>query len=145
MTLSILTPPPGEPISLDEAKAYLRVTIDAEDALITSMITAARQRVEAEIGLALLSTAFRQTFDRPPDGPIALLRGPLVSVEAVAVSESGGFIALDPSAYRPTLGDTQPRIAPVNLVWPAPTSPVDGLRTTTPPGSGRAPTPCRGR
>lgn len=126
--LFILTPPVGEPVSLDEAKAFLRVTIDAEDVLIASLITAVRQRVEAELGLALLTTAFRQTFDQPPDGAIALLRGPLISVESVAVCGVAGFAAVDPAAYQPTFGDLQPRIAPLNLVWPTPNAPVGGVR-----------------
>ena len=45
------------PVSMAEAKAFLRVTHDAEDDLIALLIDAARKRVEGETGLALTSTS----------------------------------------------------------------------------------------
>ncbi|MFX4450886.1 phage head-tail connector protein, partial [Acinetobacter baumannii] len=62
---------------------HLRVTSDAEDALIGRLITAARQQVEALCGLALITTAFRQSFDRPAPDPPELARGPVQSIDHV--------------------------------------------------------------
>ena len=45
------------PVSMAEAKAFLRVTHDAEDDLIALLIDAARRRVEGETGLSLTSTS----------------------------------------------------------------------------------------
>lgn len=45
------------PVSLTEAKSFLRVEHDAEDDLIQTLIDAARERVEGEVGMALLSTS----------------------------------------------------------------------------------------
>ncbi|MFN3816237.1 head-tail connector protein [Brevundimonas sp.] len=45
------------PVSMAEAKAFLRVTHDAEDELIALLIDAARKRVEGEAGVALTSTS----------------------------------------------------------------------------------------
>lgn len=45
------------PVSLTEAKLFLRVEHEAEDGLIQTLIDAARARVEGEVGLTLASTS----------------------------------------------------------------------------------------
>lgn len=45
------------PVTLAEAKRFLRVEHDAEDGLIQMLVDAARARVEGETGLSLLSTS----------------------------------------------------------------------------------------
>jgi len=45
------------PVSLTEAKLFLRVEHAAEDGLIQTLIDAARTRVEGDVGLTLTSTS----------------------------------------------------------------------------------------
>lgn len=45
------------PVSLTEAKLFLRVEHGAEDGLIETLIAAARARVEGEVGQGLTSTS----------------------------------------------------------------------------------------
>lgn len=45
------------PVSLAEAKLFLRVEHATEDGLIQTMIDAAQARVEAEVGAGLISTS----------------------------------------------------------------------------------------
>lgn len=45
------------PVSLTEAKLFLRVEHDAEDALVQTLIDAAHARVESDAGLSLDSTS----------------------------------------------------------------------------------------
>lgn len=45
------------PVSLTEAKLFLRVEHDAENGLIQTLIDAARARVEGDVGLSLTSTS----------------------------------------------------------------------------------------
>ena len=43
MTIRQLTPPESEPVTLEQAKGFVRVDTDADDALLSLLITAARQ------------------------------------------------------------------------------------------------------
>lgn len=43
----------ADPVSLDEAKLFLRVSHDAEDTLVTTLIAAAKTRLEGELGMTL--------------------------------------------------------------------------------------------
>lgn len=45
------------PVSLAEAKVFLRVGHEAEDRLIQTLLDAARARIEGEVGLGLTSTS----------------------------------------------------------------------------------------
>ncbi|TAA20297.1 head-tail connector protein [Pseudoxanthomonas winnipegensis] len=48
-----ITPATAEPVTLEQAKADLRMTHDADDGLISRQITSARETVEQWTGLAL--------------------------------------------------------------------------------------------
>ena len=77
----------SDPVTLAEAKAFLRVTHDAEDGLIGTLLSAAVQKVQARTGLAphagwaaSLRVAVLQlvaeSFERREDGsPGGWLRG----------------------------------------------------------------------
>ncbi|MBI1215678.1 MAG: hypothetical protein GC185_07660 [Alphaproteobacteria bacterium] len=49
------TAPAAEPLTLDEVKLHLRVSTDTDDALISTLIAAARMMCESYTGLALIS------------------------------------------------------------------------------------------
>ena len=79
--LKDLQPPPLEPITLAEAKAFLRVDHDAEDELIETLIISARERLEAHLNLALIARPMQLATSA--SGEIALPRWPVTSVEIV--------------------------------------------------------------
>ena len=54
MTLIRISQPVAEPVTLAEARAHLRVRSDAEDAMITAKITAARRQIERKTRRALV-------------------------------------------------------------------------------------------
>lgn len=116
----IETAPPGaEPLTLEDAKLHLRLTHDADDNLLTSLIMTARMICEADTGLALVTRGYSLWLDRwpqtrdaawwdglregaqiaPPDA-ILLPRPPLVSITGVYLyTEDGQESTLPAETY----------------------------------------------
>jgi uncharacterized phiE125 gp8 family phage protein len=87
MRLQELTPPAEEPLTLSEAKLYLRISHDADD---DALIRAAREMCENWTGLALVSHTYAFTADGWDGKPLEPPRPPLVSVEEIAVFNANG-------------------------------------------------------
>lgn len=91
MTYALTTPPAVEPLTLAEVKAHLRLDGADEDALLASLIRTAREHLERETGLCLISQAWRLYLDRwPKDVIVRILKFPVQSIEAVTVYEADG-------------------------------------------------------
>ena len=91
MSAILLLPPTAEPLSVAEAKAFLRVTHEDDDAVIAALIAAARSHVEALTRRALLTQSWRITLDRwPADGRLRPRTGPLRSLLAAQVVDAAG-------------------------------------------------------
>ncbi|GGD09169.1 head-tail connector protein [Aquisalinus flavus] len=100
MSLTLITAPVGEPLTLAEIKFFLRVAHDTDDSLITDLAEAARGQVEAVTGLALMTQGWRLTLDRWPTEPVTLLRPPVQSVTSVSVQGTDGiWTELDEGDY----------------------------------------------
>jgi uncharacterized phiE125 gp8 family phage protein len=88
----LLTPPTTEPVTLAEAKAFLRVDTPDEDQMILSFLAAARLMVEAHAGRVLISQTWRLVLDRwPVDGTLRLPLSPLISISAARVYDANGI------------------------------------------------------
>jgi uncharacterized phiE125 gp8 family phage protein len=91
MAAILLTPPAIEPLTLADAKLYLRVAHDDDDGLIASLIAAARSHVEGRARRALITQVWRITRDAwPPDGRFVLPLAPAIEVVAARVYDAGG-------------------------------------------------------
>ena len=84
MSLVLNTPPVVEPVTLDQAKAYLKVDTGDDDALITALIPAARARAEWHTGRAFLTQSWTLWCDAwPCDGIVESPVPPLQSIASV--------------------------------------------------------------
>lgn len=97
----LLTAPAAEPLTLAEAKAFLRVEHADDDALIAALIAGARGHVEARTRRGLITQSWRMVRDAwPPDGRIAAPLAPLRQVTAARVYDLGGVArAVDTQAF----------------------------------------------
>lgn len=119
MNAILIAPPASEPVSLAEAKSWLRVDASDEDEAIASLIAAARAMVEAATRRVLVTQTWRLVLDAWPangsDGAwsllttrprvlpreVALPLAPAASVSSVSVYDAAGQPqALDVSLYR---------------------------------------------
>jgi uncharacterized phiE125 gp8 family phage protein len=100
MPLELIAAPAAEPVTLDQAKAWLRVESgNDEDALLSALIPAARARAEWHTGRAFVSQRWTLWLDRS-DGRIELPLPPLQSIESVTFyAPDGGAIVLESNAY----------------------------------------------
>lgn len=81
MALKLVTGPVAEPVTRQEAKDFLRIEHIEEDAIVDSLILAARQVVEAYLNRFLITQTWQLFLDRFPRGrEITVPRPPLQSV-----------------------------------------------------------------
>lgn len=123
-SLTQVTAPVVEPVSLAEAKAQCRIDSEAEDALVQSYITMSRQYVEDILDTSLITQVWEARYDTFPLWEIVLPRPPMAP-QAVTVTyrnEAG-----QNNTITSTAGDFQvdDRVVPgriypnYNGVWPA--------------------------
>ena len=101
MSLQLITPPALEPVTLDEAKAHLKVDTTDDDALIERLIAAARARAEWHTGRAFLTQSWILWLDCWP--PLDVAETPLPRLQAVGsvttYSRDDSASVLDPALY----------------------------------------------
>lgn len=91
MSSFLLTPPAVEPVSLAEAKLYLRVEHASDDDVIAALIAGSRIHVETQTRRALIAQTWRLVFDRwPAKGRIAVTPVPLRALLAARVYRADG-------------------------------------------------------
>ncbi len=117
MRRTIVNVPTVEPIGLTEAKRWLRVDHADDDGLIAALIKAARERIEARTGRALMAQTWRIVLDQwPAEARVMLPILPVISVTAVRVMDAAGaamvlasvLYALEPGMEPPVLAVKSP-------------------------------------
>lgn len=81
--LTDLNPPLAEPITLAEAKAFLRVDHNDEDALIQTLIASARERLETHLNIAMITRPMQ--WAGSSSGTVKLPRWPVTHVDSVSI------------------------------------------------------------
>lgn len=124
------TAPSSEPLTLAEAKLHLRVDSDIadDDALISGLITAARQQAEVYTRRQLVSATWTHYLDWLP-GEIRLERPPLTAVTWIKYIDTDGVQqTLDPSLYQVDSYGEPARIRRAyGAIWPSTRSQMNAV------------------
>jgi uncharacterized phiE125 gp8 family phage protein len=108
MSLQLNTPPAAEPVTLAQAKAWLRVESGTdEDDLVAALIAAARARAEWHTGRAFVTQGWTLWLDRAAP-VIGIPLPPLQAVTAVTLyAPDGGATVLDNGDYTADLAGSR--------------------------------------
>ena len=136
--MQLLTPPAGEPVSLEEAKLHLRVDFNDDDGLIQMLISSARQAAETITNRQFMTARWRMILDSFP-GPslmgvpagqpftlpghaILIPKSPVQSVVAINYLDMASVQQTMPAANYTVDAACEPaRITPIfGQIWPIP-------------------------
>lgn len=121
MALVMTGGPAGEPVSLADVKAQLRIDGSAEDLYLGGLILTSRLQIEAALGLALMTQSWRLTIPNwPPRDILALPMRPVTAVTALhAIDEAGTLTPLSLAGIRLDAGPP-PVLLRSAAGWPLP-------------------------
>jgi uncharacterized phiE125 gp8 family phage protein len=112
MSLALIAGPAEEPLSLADAKAFARIEVTDDDALVQALIVAARLKIEASTRRFLVTQSWRLKLSTASLGRI--VRVPVAPVQSVTTvrwrDPSGATTTLDPSAYQADLAALPPLV-----------------------------------
>lgn len=137
----LLSGPAVEPVTLAEAKLFLRVEHDDDDDLIAALIAGSRIHVESQTRRALITQTWRLARDAwPQSGRLFVLPVPLVSLVAARVYTSASATqALDLSVFTVDKASAPALLAFAAGALPSPGRAVAGIEIDITAGYGAAP------
>ncbi len=120
MSIQTTREPTSEPLTLDEVKLHLSELADDKDALIRSLIIAAREHCEAAVQRCFVTRRLRLYLDKFVGG-IKLPYPPVMSVESVTyLNRDGAEQVIESADYRVDAFAEPGRLTPAyDAAWPS--------------------------
>jgi len=141
MALVLTSAPAVEPVSLDDAKAHLRIDGDGEDAIVATLVTVSRTHVERSLGRALITQGWQLVLDGWPVSPwLALPIMPVQAVGAITTYASDDAPTVFASDHYTLDAHSQPARLVLRGAqsWPVPGRRANGIEITLTAGYGDA-------
>jgi uncharacterized phiE125 gp8 family phage protein len=140
MTTIVITAPTEEPVTLAEAKVHCKATdFTDDDALISSLIIAARQQAEHRTGRSLCTQTLELVLDEFPDG-FKLIKPPVSAVVSVKYIDTAGVQQTLNSANYSLDNNSEPAwlVPAYGLEWPLTLAVPNAVRVRYTAGYGAA-------
>ncbi len=136
----LISGPAIEPVSLAEAKLWLRVDDNAQDDALATLISAARLAIEAMTRSLLITQSWQLLADNwAQSSVVELPMGPVRTVDAIRVSDANGDMqALAPTQWSVSANAQTARLSFIGTP-PSPGRPVGGIEIDVTAGYGDAP------
>jgi len=118
---SLKTPPTSEPVTVEQLKLSVHISHDVQNSTLEGYLKAGRQAAENYQRRSFITQQWEIVFDCFPVGEMALLRGPVQSVESVVVTDvDGAETTMDLSDFI-ILTNTSPArmLLKGSALWPA--------------------------
>ncbi len=145
MGLVVTTPASEEPISVLEAKAFLRIdpSVTEFDDLVSSLVEASTELLQEQIWRQLVTATLTWTLDRFPRSafePLWVPRPPLQSVSTIQYIDTAGSLQTWSSAeYKVDVSEEPGRILPAyGYDWPETRAEMEAVTITFVAGYGLA-------
>lgn len=121
MSLTLVTAPVYEAISVDELKSHLRITHVEEDPLLYTIARTAREMVEMFTSRRLITQTWDWRLDCFPSWCLLVPNAPFASVTSISyVDANGDSQTLSASDYEVDIYDSPGRIMPAyGESWPS--------------------------
>jgi uncharacterized phiE125 gp8 family phage protein len=103
MSLTLITPPAEEPVSLAAFKAHAKIDGADEDAALEGFLLAARRTIEARYAVAMIAQGWRLSLDQAARETLLPL-SPVLSVDSVGLLRGGVVEGLPLSAFEAETG-----------------------------------------
>lgn len=110
MGLTLITAPTEEPVSIDEAKTWAKISGTADNSTVKSLVKAARILAEKVSGRAICTQTWDYFLDKFPEWEIRIPKPPLVSVTYVKYYDTSGTLTTISSANYRVITSREPGI-----------------------------------
>ncbi|MDX2027696.1 MAG: head-tail connector protein [Alphaproteobacteria bacterium] len=131
-SFKLVTPPAVEPVELIAARVHGRIDTDADDALISLLIIAARQWVEAYTGRALITQTWQLWLDNWPSSGegVTLPRPPLASVSNITFYDESdaGTVWAAANYFVDTIREPGRVVLRSSAAYPTPSRAANGMK-----------------
>ena len=87
-TITVITAPTAEPVTLAEVKETLRVLHNDDDSMISKLIKVAREFAEAYCSLTVMTTVLERSYDAWPGSEFELDIWPIQSIDSVKYDDT---------------------------------------------------------